>query len=86
MPKGHIDEKHLRRLAATLCEGDLEVLAEAVQFCGEDAGRKGRLLGSLERLYDIERRGRLEALVRKLSEADLTWLCDDDTDLGRPRR
>jgi hypothetical protein len=70
-------------LADGVTEGDVAMLANAIQFCGDEPGFKPRLAATLEKAYDYDRKQRLLSLVRKLNEAELIWLCENRVDLTR---
>lgn len=83
MSKTSINSDLVGRLAAKLTEGDVAMLANAIQFCGDEPGFKARLPGTLDQADDVDRQRRLQSLVRKLNEAELVWLCENHADLTR---
>ena len=85
MGESSINTEHVRRVAATVNAGDVAMLANAIEFCGSEPGFKGRLPGSLEGAYDQERVSRLRSVIRRLSEPELIWLCENHTELTRKK-
>ena len=83
MDDSSVDTEHVRRVAATLSAGDVAMLANAIEFCGSKPGFKGRLTGTIAGAYDRERVSRLQSLIRKLSESELVWLCENHGELTR---
>ena len=61
-----------------LCDDDLAVLRECVEFCHGYDGTpfKIELLGALERGYDMARCNRMIAAVKHLTETDILSICD----------
>jgi hypothetical protein len=83
MSNASINVDRIRRLARRFTDGDVALLANAIQFCSEEPGCKGRLFGTLKLARDLDRSRRLKSLVRKLNETELIWLCENHADLAR---
>jgi hypothetical protein len=81
MSKTSVNVDRVRRLAGGITEGDVAMLSNAIQFCGDEPGFKTRLAGTLEQGYDYDRKRRLQSLLQKLNEAELVWLCENHADL-----
>ena len=68
------------QLKKSLHESDVYTLSRAVEYCGGYRGErfKGLLLSTLQSGYDKERIGRLEKVVKNLTEEEIIWLCEQD--------
>ena len=78
MTKPKLNFKQIRRFATKLNQGDVDLLWNAIQYCGGgDSGFKGLLESTISRADDRERASRLQTVIHQLSEAELLWLCEN---------
>ena len=73
-----VNREKVEKLRAFLFPGDVDHLWHAVEFCGGFAGQpfKGLLISTLKAGYDDARTSRLAAVIKRLNEAEILWLCD----------